>query len=760
MLRRSSIVALSVLSCAGLPGQDRPADWKLDVRPFLMRYCIGCHGATEPEAGLDLGTVLGGALDADALDVVLDFRDVLRSHEMPPASEEAQPDAAERARMVAWSDHMIELAAGELASDPGRVTMRRLSRFEYANAVRDLTGIAVDVAAFPVDDLGYGFDNVGEVLTISTLHLEKYAAVAGWIADEAWPDPDPEEPPRRRLDGGDLRSSLDGAGSGSVVVLFTNGTASGTFDLPRRGLYRVRGIAHATQAGAETARMAVLVDGRQVGAVTVEAGADAPSSHAFEVQLEGGRHEVAAAFTNDFYAPENPDRSRRDRNLFVHALEVEGPLDARVPTALEEWLRPLDPGRGRVLPRARTILEPFVRRAWRRAVSRAELSRLAQVVDDAVDARESFDTGLRWAIQAALVSPYFLFRVEVGGVDEKEPTDLGSHALATRLSFFLWSTLPDEHLLALADAGGLATPDAILAEVDRMLADPKSDALATNFAGQWLELRGLDAVAPDPQIHPGWGPDLAASARRETELLFETVLREQLPVTTLIDADFTFVDARLAAHYGMTFEGVGSGFVRTPLPDGRPGGVLGHASFLALTSNPTRTSPVRRGRWILDNLLDDPPPPPPPGNDSFAGGVEPDSARSLREQMAQHRESPACAVCHVRMDAFGLALEGFDGVGVQRSSDAGGEIDTASTLPDGRGLSGAGDLQRVLAEDPAFRRALLRKLFVYGVGRGIRPADSLALERTALALPPDATLLDMIRAIVTMDAFRRRTRAR
>lgn len=757
MRRWPLTLPLLALLCPALSGQDRPADWQLEVRPFLTRYCVGCHGPTDPEAGLDLGAVLGGSLDAEALDTLVDFRDVLRSHEMPPASEVAQPSSEERSRMMDWVAHVLELAAGGIPTDPGRVTMRRLSRFEYANAIRDLTGLVVDVDDFPVDDLGYGFDNVGEVLTISTLHLEKYAAVAGQVADAAWPDLDPEVPPVRRIDAESLRSSLEGGASSGVVVLITNGTVTGAVELPRAGVYRVRVVAHATQAGSELARMGVLVAGRSVGEASVEGGRDAPSTHAFEARMEGGRQEIAAAFLNDYYAPDHPDRSRRDRNLYVHRIEVEGPVDPRGSTTLETWLRPLDRGRGRVLPRARTLLEPFLRRAWRRPVSRAEASRLAQVVDDAVDAGESFDTGMRWAIQAALVSPHFLFRIEPGGLEGSAQGDLDGYALATRLAFFLWSSIPDDDLLNRAGDGGLAAEDGLLAEVDRMLADPKSDALAKNFAGQWLELRGLDEIAPDPQFHRGWDAALAASARRETELLFECVLREGLPITTIVDADFTFVDGRLAAHYGLAFDGPEGGFVRTALPPGRPGGVLGHASFLALTSNPTRTSPVRRGRWILDNLLDDPPPPPPPGNDSFAGGIEPNSARSLREQMAMHRERPSCAVCHVRMDALGLALEGFDGIGAARTRDTGGDIDTASVLPDGRPLRGATDLQRVLAAEPAFRRALLRKLFVYAVGRGIRPADAVVLERTASSLSPDVTLLDMIRVIVTMDAFRRRS---
>jgi hypothetical protein len=756
---RRVLACIAGLGCTGLGAQERPADFQLDVKPFLARYCAVCHGPEDPEAGLDLGLVLGGPLDADGLDAVLDFRDALRSHEMPPKAEEAQPMAGERERMIGWAEHVLELAVGDVAVDPGRVTMRRLSRFEFANAVRDLTGVAVDVTGFPADDLGYGFDNVGEVLTLSTLHLEKYAAVAGRIADEAWPDPDPDSPPVRKFEGDALTSSLERGSSGGAVVLFTNGTASARLALPRAGRYRVRVLAHATQAGEGLARMAVLANGRQVGEVEVEAPSSAPAQHAFDVELAGGGLEIAAAFTNDHYAPDHPDRRRRDRNLFVHAIEVEGPLDPRAPTFLEEWLRPLDRGKGRVLPRARTILEPFVRRAWRRDVPRAELSRLAQVVDDAVDAGESFDAGLRWAIQAALVSPHFLFRIETGGTNGREPLPIDGYALASRLSFFLWSSLPDEGLLESAAAEELSTEEGLQAAVDRLLADPRSDALATNFAGQWLELRGLAEVAPDPRVYPDWDLELAASARRETELLFLATLREGLPATTLVDAGFTFLDARLATHYGVELPGGAEGFVRMEPPEGRPGGVLGHASFLALTSNPTRTSPVRRGRWILDNLLDDPPPPPPPGNDSFASGVEPDSARSLREQMAQHREQPNCAVCHVRMDALGLALEGFDGIGAPRRADAGGEIDTGSVLPDGRPLQGATDLQRVLATDTAFTRALLRKLFVYAVGRGIRPADALVLDRAAARLPEGATLLDMIRAIVTMDAFRRRSPA-
>jgi mono/diheme cytochrome c family protein len=745
------------LAAAGLAAQDPGPALEPAVRSVLGRYCSECHGGDRPEADLDLLRALAGPVGPDLLDLVLDLRDALETRQMPPAKAD-QPTAAEREAVLAWARQLLARAAAAQPPDPGRVTVRRLSRFEYANTVRDLCGIEVEIADFPADDLAYGFDNVGEALSVSTLHLEKYAAAAEQVAAAAWPDPDPPSPPTLHLGLDDLEVSREDARRADVLFLITNGEVRGRALLPRPGRYRIEVEAWATQAGEGLARMDLRADGRRIASFEVAGTRAEPGRYRAELEVEARALDLTAAFVNDLWDPDHPDPDRRDRNLAVRSIAVEGPLDPRAATVLESRLRPLDPGRGRPAARARRLLAAFLEQAWRRPVARHELGRFTELVEDAVEAGETFDGGLRWAIQAALVAPHFLFRIEAGAASgATTPEALDGHALATRLAYFLWSSMPDAALRAAARDGSLASPAGLAAAANRLLADPRAVALARNFAGQWLELRRLPEVRPDPDRHPDWDPELSAAAARETELLFEVVLRDGLPARTLVDATFTHLDPRLARHYGIAFDGEPGRFARVELEGRRPGGVLGHASFLALTSNPTRTSPVRRGKWILDHLLDDPPPAPPPGFDSFADGDPVDSAATLREQMAAHRSRPDCAACHRRMDALGLALEGFDPVGRPRSRDAGGPIDTSAELPDGRLLRGADDLQRLVADDPAFRRALLGKLFVYAVGRGIRPADALLLDARARALPADASLADFVLAIVELDAFRSRS---
>jgi hypothetical protein len=329
--------------------------------------------------------------------------------------------------------------------------------------------------------------------------------------------------------------------------------------------------------------------------------------------------------------------------------------------------------------------------------------------------------------------------------------------LASRLSYFLWSSTPDARLLELAASGQLADPAVRAGEVQRLLADPRADSLATDFAAQWFELRNLWVRTPDPERFPGFDDGLRSSLRRETELLFLAVFREQRDVRDLLDCDFTHLDARLAQFYGIPLPGPGEGFQRVQLAEDQRerGGILGHGSVLVVTSSPTRTSPVKRGRWILDNLLGQPPPPPQPGSDSFANEKAIDSTKTLREQLAQHRERTECAVCHVRMDALGFALERFDAIGRYRTEDAGGPIDCRGELPGGRRIDGLADLKAVLKGDPAFVRLAAKKLFVYALGRDPRPVDRLKLDYAvnALIARGKVTIADLVVTIVQSEAF-------
>ena len=727
-----------LLLALAVPGQAA------EVRAFLEEHCFSCHGEDKVSGGLDLTVPAEGQVAA--LWRWSRVRERVRAFEMPPVhASEVTP--AERRQVVQYVDDLLAAEVPQLPRDGGAVTVRRLSRYQWRNTVLDQLGVEVDVASFPADDLGYGFDTIGDALTFSTLHLEKYLAAAERVAAAVFHGEDPARPARREFAGGAMHLVDDrGARMDSVAHMYTRATVEQRVLLPRAGVYRLRVLAKAQQAGDEPARMQVAADGRELQLIDVPN--RSVEEFVVERRLEAGEHRLAVSFVNDYYDPENEDPLARDRNLDVEALVVEGPVDVRATPAAARWLADAADASADDAARLRAQLDAMLPRLWRRAVSDAERDRLLAAAVGRLEAGAPRIEAERFALAAALASPHFLFRVE--------PGPLGDEALATRLAYFLWASAPDEALLTRARAGRLRDAAELAAAVERMLQDPRADRLAGEFAAQWLELRGLAAAQPDPDRYP-LDEGLRAAFARETELLFLSVLREGRDVRELVDCDYTHVDARLAAHYGLPHDGPPDVFVRTPLEgDARlRGGILGHASVLAVTSNPTRTSPVKRGKWILENLLGQPPPPPPPGNDSFENEAAIDDAATLREQMAQHRERTKCAVCHVRMDALGLSLERFDAIGRFRARDRAGDIDASAELPDGTALDGLADLKRAVAADPTFVRTLAHKLFVYAVGRDLRPIDRLRVDHAVQGLLASGkvTVRDLILLVVLDPAF-------
>jgi hypothetical protein len=667
---------------------------------------------------------------------------------MPPP-DRAQPDADAVAAVVAWID--AELGTGR--PDPGRVTIRRLNRTEYRNTVRDLLGVHYDTDAhLPADDVGYGFDNIGDVLSLPPALLEKYLAAAEAIAARAVVDEDPAHPPVHRVAAGELTVTGGGSQRGGAAWLHSSGMVGATHRFPRDGEYVLRARAWGQQAGPDPVRMAFRAGRANLGVVAVPA--TAPTTYEVRARVKAGTHGVGVVFTNDYYRPDHPDPKQRDRNMAVEWLEIVGPVDAPVVADAQRRLVPRPPSAEPAAAAAylREVAGAFLARAWRRPLRDGELDRLLAAVEAGAAPGATFHARLRLAVTAALVSPHFLFRVELDPEAAADAWRVGDFELASRLSYFLWSSMPDDELFALARRGELARDDVLAGQVRRMLRDPRASELSRNFAAQWLHLRGLDEAAPDPERFPGVDDALLDAMRAETELFFEAVLREDRSVWDFLDGDFTFLNEKLAKHYGI--EGVKGDRMRRVRLDGtRRAGVLTQASVLTVTSNPDRTSPVKRGKWILEALLDAPPPPPPPGVGTLEE-VEAAQGATMRERLALHRADPNCASCHVRMDVLGLGLENFDAVGRWRTHEGARPVEAGGTLPDGRSFDDPAGLRAILRADPAFLRSLSRHLLTFALGRGLTDGDEAAVRDLVAALEREPTLKRLILGIVRLDAFR------
>jgi hypothetical protein len=504
--------------------------------------------------------------------------------------------------------------------------------------------------------------------------------------------------------------------------------------------------------------MAIVVDGRAVATHEVAAERGVPARVAWEEDLAAGSHSAGVRFLNDFWDPTHPDPKRRDRNLALVSARIVGPLGPAPETAFQRRLVAVA-GDGSQPIRLRRVASALGEEFFRRPITDDEAKSLAAIARGAMGKDARFDESLRALVTAVLVDPRFLLRVER---EERVARDgaprrtLDGFELATRLSYFLWSSAPDAALRARAADGSLVRDEQTLrAEVARMLADPRASALSERFATQWLGIDGLEAKELDRALYPSVDAALLVSMRRETELLFARVVRGELPVRALLDARSTEVDARLARHYGLAAV-EGDGFAERPLDAARASGVLGHASVLVATSNPTRTSPVKRGKWVLESLLDAAPPPPPPGVPQLPETAEARRGLPMRELMRIHRENPDCAVCHVRMDAIGLAFERADADGRLRTTVDGAPVEDRSQLANGSILEGFTGLRELVGEGDRFERSLARHLFVYALGRGTADADDALLDALAAQVRESGRFADLVEGIVLTDAFRTR----
>jgi mono/diheme cytochrome c family protein len=733
------------------------------TRPLFDQTCSPCHGGADPAGGFDVSQYRSIESLSTRRDQWERVRERLRSGDMPPEGVE-RPEAAIRG-LVSFLDAELGHAAEKQSPnqkpssdpkqppDPGRITLRRLNRTEYTNTIRDLLGLEFRADQnFPSDDSGDGFDNIGDVLTVSPLLMDKYLAAAERIAARAVGTV--QLPPPFAVQHG-LRL-------GNLRALDRR-TVEGTHRCDFDGEYELRvGMPGVRPGNALPVMLAVWVDGKLLGRRRVETKAatkgpvvDPSSEESFRVALSEGEHELRASFVDDTFAQtlSETDLNRTKTNKWIGSVTVVGPFPA---PSHHERVLVCDPTSGAAC--VRKILSTLARRAYRRPVTDAEVAALTGFVDLARSDGQSVEAGLALAIQALLVSPHFLFHVE----HDPDPSDatqvhrISDIELASRTSYFLWRSMPDEELLKLAERGELGKPSVLEAQVRRMLADPKASALAESFAGQWLEIRNLDGLHPDPARFPEWGPELRDAMRTETQLFFDWILRQNRPIGDFIDARYTFLNELLAKYYGIA--GVsGSDFRRVALTTDQRGGVLSQASVLAVSSYPTRTSVVLRGKYVLQNILGSPPPPPPPdvpALDESAVGT----TQSLRQQMEAHRSSPACAACHARMDPLGFGLENYDAIGHWRSQDGAFPVDASGVLPDGHSFSSPTELRRILRSKlPDFARCLTRKMLIYALGRGLGSSDAATVQTITEHLAASGYRMQtLIREIVESNPFRSR----
>ncbi|MCY4025122.1 MAG: DUF1592 domain-containing protein [Acidobacteria bacterium] len=752
------LLLAGALAAAQEPPADAGPDAAATYRAVLDRYCVTCHNGRLRTAGLELDA-------ADLMDVRgrpelwENVVRKLRGRDMPPPPRR-RPAEAVYDGFAGWLETTLDAAA---AADPrpGRPALHRLNRTEYANAVRDLLALEVDVTTLlPPDDSTHGFDNIADALGVSPLLLESYVTAARKISRLAVANP--AIPPSAETYVGAHDETQDNHREG--MPFGTRGGLRVTHHFPVDGEYEIRIRLERSQRDDvrglhEPHELELAVDGARVRLFALDGGphmyrqvvydGETPALTAddhlvLRAPLTAGPHVVTATFpVKSFGVSESLSRpllrSYPTPNSVaglpaVSRILITGPLAAagRGDTPTRRRIFTCRPDAAEAAC-AERILAGLARRAYRGLDTDADVRELVGFYE-AGRAAGGFEAGIEAALWRLLASPKFLFRFEFDPPDAA-PGDaypLGDLELASRLSFFLWSSIPDEALLAAAERGELRRPGGLERQVRRMLADPRAAALVDNFAGQWLYLRNLQHIVPEPRRFRNFDNNLRRAFRRETELLFASIVAEDRSVLELLDADYTFVNERLARHYGLP--GVrGSHFRRVAVTDEHRRGLLGHGSILTVTSYANRTSPVLRGKWVLENLLGAPPPPPPadvpdlPEEDGSGPGL------TMRERLAAHRANPVCASCHATMDPIGFGLENFDAVGAWRQSEHGAPIDASGSLPNGAAFEGPAELRAALLARPeTFVRALTAKLATYALGRGVEPFDAPAI-RTILA---------------------------
>ena len=770
-------------------------------RTLLNRYCVTCHNEKlrTAELLLDKADVENVGHDAPVWEKVVSK---LQARQMPPSGM-PRPDESTLDSFATYLKTELDRAAAA-NPNPGSPTAHRLNRAEYANAIRELLAVEIDgPSLLPPDNADYGFDNIANVLSVSPLLMERYMLAARKVSRLAIGDPtirpasETYNVPQLLMQEERMSDSLPFGSRGGIAVLHRfplDGEYVIRIRLQRNKDGYIRGLRepHQLNIRLDSARIKTFTVGGEYrgrtgpifsrndpdyrgdpAQVAYEYSADADLE--FRFSAKAGTRLLGVAFRKENSKPEGVympalrygDMGQyRGGNPNVDSVTVTGPYNAKGPgeTSSRQKIFVCSPARSEEEePCAKKILSTLARRAYRRPVTDADLQALLSLYQTG-RSDEGFEAGIQLALQRILAGPEFLFRIERDPANVAPGTvyRISDIELASRLSFFLWSNLPDEELLSLAEQGKLKDPAVLDQQVRRMLADSRSNTLVSNFVGQWLSLRNMRLVAPDLSVFPDFDDNLRNAFQREAELFFESMLREDHSVLDLLDADYTFVNEHLARHYGIP-NVYGSHFRRITLQDEARKGLLGKGSILTVTSRTNRTSPVLRGKWVLENLLGTPPPPPPPDVvATLEEKNEEGKALTMREQMDQHRDSPACGSCHKLMDPIGFALENFDGIGRWRTTSPFGDmnypIDASGVLPDGTKLQGVVELRQVLLDRPEqFLTVAASKLLTYALGRGLEYYDAPVIrEILREAAPHDYRWSYLISGIVHSKPFQMR----
>jgi len=767
---------------------EQPGDVKLNA--FLERFCLECHGEFQAEAGLNLETLAPATQQVHNAELWQEVVDRLTLGDMPPA-DAFQPTDADKLPVLRRLREDLEQARQAARSAP-EVVLRRLNRQEYNNTMRDLTGLDLRLGdRFPADIAVDGFDNIGEALTVSPYLMEQTIEVAEEWLDEAILTERPDEEYlkfygyrggmggvdldkyRRPLRFDDLspKEQAKKKTSGRKVTDYVTKFEWNYINIPHTGRYRFRLLLSGRRSTDRQPmpRMQFVVASGPVAALTIPCPAgeqSEPQWFEFDAWLPAG----VLNFRGEFLNPE-PKATRKRRkgkvedyqptSVMEHWSEIRGPLYESWPPESTRGIMPPDwIDRSDEVASAQRVLKRFMRQAWRRPVKADEVEPMVELFRQARSQCDSFEQAMKTPLVAVLTSPHFLYLVEPRRGDERG--SLSDWELASRLSYFLWSTLPDQQLSELAESGQLKDPGVLARQTRRMLQDPRSDAFVRNFVGQWLRLRSLGSSKPDPDQFPQYNPWLQQCMRTETESFFRELIDADASVLNFIDSDFAMLNDQLAVHYGI--DGVvGGEFRRVPLPDTSVrGGLLTQASVLTLTADGHETSPIHRGKWILESFLNTPPPPPPPNVPELeeVNHRAEQPPTTIREKLALHRASAACAGCHAKMDPLGFALEAFDAIGVERTfvdHESKVPVEAFGTLPDGSAFDGPEQFKQMLMErrEEVFLRGLATNLMTYALGRPVGFQDRQEIDRILAQLKADDYRMStLLSGIVTGEAFR------